>query len=63
MTELITTAALEKENREQHSEIVQLYAEVDYYRTALDKIKDAPGMPGEIARYALAHAPRADTRQ
>lgn len=60
---LITTAGLEKENREQHSEIMQLYREIDHYRAALDKIKDAPGLPGQIAIAALTGAPRADTRQ
>ena len=46
-----------KENTELHEELARCYSELDRYRTAMTKLADAPGLPGQIARAALAGKP------
>lgn len=61
---VVTMAGLERENREQHSEILQLYKEIDHYRRALEAIMEIPGgIWVDLAKAALRGSSRADTRQ
>jgi len=47
--------AVGKENSELHEELARIYAELDRYRSALQKVMSHPGEPGRIARAALGN--------
>lgn len=46
--------AVGKENSELHEELARVYTELDRYRDALTKISQSPGLPGQVAKAALA---------